>query len=70
MESKNFTLMIRDNQWTIKIRGGEKQLPNVQNSDDFIKEMAKNKKFEKMVCAMTVDRLNGGSSLAKYKYRS
>ena len=45
-------------------------LPNVQNSDDFIKEMAKNKKFEKMVCAMTVDRLNGGSSLAKYKYRS
>lgn len=44
-------------------------LPNVQNSDDFIKEMATNKKFEKMVCAMTVDRLNGGSSLAKYKYR-
>lgn len=45
-------------------------LPNVQNSDDFIKEMATNKKFEKMVCAMTVDRLNGGSSLAKYKYRN
>ena len=43
-------------------------LPNVQNSDDFIKEMAKNKKFEKMVCAMTIDRVMGGSSLAKYKY--
>ena len=43
-------------------------LPNVQNSDDFIKEMAKNKKFEKMVCAMTIDRIRGGSSLAKYKY--
>ena len=45
-------------------------LPNVQNSDDFIKEMAKNKKFEKMVCAMTIDRVMGGSSLAKYKYRN
>ena len=45
-------------------------LPNVQNSDDFIKEMANSKTFEKMVCAMTVDRLNGGSSLKKYKYRS
>ena len=44
-------------------------LPNVQNSDDFIKEMAKNKKFEKMVCAMTIDRIRGGSSLAKYKYK-
>ena len=43
-------------------------LPNVQNTDDFIKEMARNKKFEKMVCAMTIDRIRGGSSLAKYKY--
>ena len=45
-------------------------LPNVQNTDDFIKEMARNKKFEKMVCAMTIDRIRGGSSLAKYKYRN
>ena len=43
-------------------------LPNVQNTDDFIKEMARNKKFEKMVCAMTIDRVMGKSSLAKYKY--
>ena len=43
-------------------------LPNVQNTDDFIKEMARSKKFEKMVCAMTIDRVMGKSSLAKYKY--
>ena len=43
-------------------------LPNVQNTEDFIKEMSRNKKFEKMVCAMTIDRIRGGSSLAKYKY--
>ena len=43
-------------------------LPNVQNTDDFIKEMARNKKFEKMVCAMTIDRVMGKNSLAKYKY--
>lgn len=41
-------------------------LPNVQNTDDFIKEMARNKKFEKMICAMTIGRAMGGSSLAKY----
>ena len=41
-------------------------LPNVQNTDDFIKEMAKSKKFEKLICAMTIDRVMGGSSLAKY----
>ena len=41
-------------------------LPNVQNTDDFIKEMARSKKFEKMICAMTIDRAMGGSSLAKY----
>lgn len=41
-------------------------LPNVQNTDDFIKEMARSKKFEKMICAMTIDRVMGGSSLAKY----
>lgn len=41
-------------------------LPNVQNTDDFIKEMARSKKFEKMICAMTIDRVMGGNSLAKY----
>lgn len=41
-------------------------LPNVQNTDDFIKEMARNKKFEKMICAMTIGRAMSGSSLAKY----
>lgn len=44
-------------------------LPNVQNTDDFIKEMARNKKFEKLICAMTIDRAMSGSSLAKYKYK-
>ena len=41
-------------------------LPNVQNTDDFIKEMARSKKFEKLICAMTIDRVMGKSSLAKY----
>ena len=45
-------------------------LPNVLNSKDFVRELTTNKDVEKAIRAMTVDRLNGGSSLKKYKYRS
>ena len=45
-------------------------MPNVQNSKDFLRELTTNKDVEKAIRAMTVDRLNGGSSLKKYKYRS
>ena len=44
-------------------------LPNVTNSDEFISELQKSNKFERMVQAMTVGRIAGGSKLDKYKYR-
>ncbi len=48
-------------------------LPNVTNAEEFysdIMKMAqKDKKFEKMIQSMTVDRAVGKSSLAKYKYK-
>ncbi len=43
-------------------------LPNVQNYDDFKRELQRDKSFEKMVQSMTVDRITGGSSFSKYKY--
>ena len=43
-------------------------LPNVQNYEDFKNAMQHDKNFEKMVRAMTTDKLFGGSSLKKYKY--
>lgn len=44
-------------------------LPNVIDSKSFVKEFVTNKDIEKAVRAMTVDRLRGGSSLAKHKYK-
>ena len=44
-------------------------MPNVQNSKDFLYELTTNKDVEKAIRAMTVDRLSGGSSLKKYTYR-
>lgn len=44
-------------------------MPNVQNSKDFLYELTTNKEVEKAIRAMTVDRLSGGSSLKKYTYR-
>ena len=43
-------------------------LPNVQNYEQFKYAMQHDKSFEKMVRAMTVDKMFGGSSLKKYKY--
>lgn len=42
-------------------------LPNVSNYEEFKTELQHDKNFEKMIMAMTTDRLFGGSSLAKYK---
>ena len=42
-------------------------LPNVKNYEQLLAEMQKDKSFEKLIMAMTVDRLAGGSSLAKGK---
>lgn len=50
-----------DNDFSIQI-----ELPNVTNYEQFKYEMQHDKGFEKMVRAMTVDKMFGGSSLKKY----
>lgn len=42
-------------------------MPNVKNYDQMIRQMQKDKNFERLVMSMSVDRLAGGSSLAKNK---
>lgn len=44
----------------------EFSLPGVENYEDFKYKMQHDSQFEKMVRAMTVDRMFGGSSLKKY----
>ena len=45
-------------------------LPNVIDSKAFVRELVTNKDAERAIKAMTIDRIRGGSSLAKYKYRN
>lgn len=45
-------------------------LPNVIDSKAFVRELVNNKDAERAIKAMTIDRIRGGSSLAKYKYRN
>ena len=42
-------------------------LPNVKNYEQLLAQMQKDKNFENLVLSMSVDRLAGGSSLAKKK---
>lgn len=42
-------------------------MPNVQNYNEFVSALQRDKSFEKLIKSMTVDRLAGGSSLAKTK---
>ena len=44
-------------------------LPNVENYSDFMRKAQRDRKFEGMICDMTINRLNGGDKLNKYKYR-
>ena len=44
-------------------------LPNVTNYEDFMNRARKDEKFEDMIQSITIDRLNGKSSLAKNKYK-
>ena len=44
-------------------------LPNVKSYEDFKHDMQHDPNFEKMIQAMTVGRLLGGSRLDKYKYK-
>jgi hypothetical protein len=42
-------------------------LPNITNYSEFVSELQRDKNFERLVKSMTIDRLAGGSSLAKTK---
>jgi hypothetical protein len=42
-------------------------LPNVTNYDDFVRQAQKDPKFEKLIQAMTIDRINGKTALSKFK---
>lgn len=47
----------------------QKALKETQNANDLLHELTTNKDIEKAICAMTIGRAMGGSSLAKYKYK-
>ena len=44
-------------------------MPNVKNYDELVTQMQQDKKFEKLIKAMTVGQLNGKSSDAKYHFK-
>ena len=44
-------------------------IDKVEDYNDFVTKLQSDPKFEKMITAMTIGRLNGGSSLAKYNYK-
>lgn len=44
-------------------------IDHVQDYNDFVNQAIKDNKFEKFIRSITIDRLNGGNSLAKNKYR-
>lgn len=44
-------------------------IDHVQDYNDFMNQMRKDGKFEKMIRSMTVDQLSGGSKLSKNKYQ-
>lgn len=43
-------------------------IDHVDDYNDFVDKLQKDPTFEKMLHAMTIDQLVGGSKLAKYKY--
>lgn len=44
-------------------------IDHVQDYNDFMNQMRKDGKFEKLIQSMTIDRLTGGSKIAKNKYQ-
>lgn len=44
-------------------------IDHVQDYNDFVRQLQNDKKFDDMIVGMTIGRINGGSSLAKYKYK-
>ena len=45
------------------------EIDHVQDYDDFVTRLQSDRQFEGMIVDMTIGRLNGGSSLAKYGYK-
>ncbi len=43
-------------------------IERVEDYNDFVRQLQHDRKFEKMIQDMTVNRISGGSSLSKYKY--
>ena len=44
-------------------------IEHVEDYNDFVSQLQKDKQFENMILSMTVDRILGKSSLAKNKYQ-
>lgn len=60
---------VREGSGTTNIKvEAQMTFPNVQNYSDFMRKMQHDKKFEKMICDMTTERMVGGSSLRKYRH--
>lgn len=53
----------------INVSINELNLPNVTNYEEFKTQLIKDNKFEKAVQSMTIDRVNGGNSLSKFKFK-
>ena len=56
-----------NNNYTQNLENVVFNLPNVQNYSELLSAMQKDKNFEKLILSMSIDRLAGGSSLAKGK---
>lgn len=71
-DGEKFGVKTIDNSSSVDVGGVTIQcnMPNVQNANDLLHELTTNKDIEKAIKAMTIDRIRGGSSLAKYKYRN
>ena len=70
-DGEKFGVKNVDNSSSVDVGGVTIQcnMPNVQNANDLLHELTTNKDIEKAICAMTIDRIRGGSSLAKHKYK-
>ena len=70
-DGEKFGMKNVDNSSSVDVGGVTIQcnMPNVQNANDLLHELTTNKDIEKAICAMTIGRAMGGSSLAKYKYK-
>ncbi|MCH5300211.1 MAG: phage tail tape measure protein [Ruminococcus sp.] len=56
-------------QQTNTVNLGGINIDHVQDYNDFVRQLQQDKQFDNMIVDMTIGRINGGSSLAKYKYK-